>query len=119
MLDQDKLEKLPKYARDEIRRLQIQVDELQAKNAWLEDENRHKVDASNTVLAEGLNDNTALPPFAHIDFYIKDPTAAKRWKSAITVRMSRDERSIHVSGTDGILVSPQASNVVHISLKGE
>jgi hypothetical protein len=118
MLDQDKFEKLPKYARDEINRLRIQVEGLEAKNAWLEDENRHKVDASNTVLAEGLNDNTALPPFAHIDFYIKDPTAAKRWKSALTVRLSRDEQSIHVSGTDGIVVSPQASNVVHISLKG-
>jgi len=117
MLDQDKLDKLPKYARDEIARLRDQVATLEVKNNWLEDENRHKVEASNTVLAEGLHDNTALPPFCHIDFFITDGTADRRWKSAITVRLNRDGQSIHVSGTDSLLVSPQASNVVNISLR--
>lgn len=115
MLDQDKFDKLPKYARDEINRLRVEADGLRAKNTWLEDENRVKVEASNTIVSEGIHDNTALPPHSNVEFHLKNPNG--KWKAAITVRVSRDGNYVEVMGSDSIVIRPESSNFVRIMLR--
>ena len=115
MLDQAKLDKLPVYGRSEIARLQAEVNRLQARNEWLENENRVKVDASNTILSEGLDSDTALTPHSNIEFHIKSPT--KRWKSCISVRVSRDGERVEIMGTDSLVIHPKVSNHIDLTLR--
>lgn len=109
MLDQDKLNKLPQYAKNEILALREKVEKLEAEVKWLRDENRVKVEASNTIVAEGIDDNTALPPFSNIEFHLPN-ASSRRWKSAITVRVSRDGTTIDVMGTDALAIIPKVTN---------
>lgn len=112
-MDDQQFEKLPAYAKREIERLREQVERLRAKNDWLEDENRHKVAKSNTWLSEGLNENTALPPYSNVEFQLaKD---SKHMRSTVTVRLNR-ENVLEIMGGDSIVVYPKSSNYVCVKL---
>ena len=115
MMDDAKFEKLPVYVKDEIRSLRQEISGLKLRNEWLENENRIKVDASNTIVSEGLHDQTALPNFSNVEFHLKSPT--KRWKSAITVRVSRDGQRVEIMGTDALVINPKVSNHIDLSLQ--
>lgn len=115
MLDQDKLNKLPQYAKNEILALREQVERLEAEVRWLRDENRVKVEASNTVVSEGIHDNTALPPHSNVEFHLNNPNG--KWKTAITVRVSRDGNYVEVMGSDSIVIRPESSNFVRVMLR--
>lgn len=116
MLDQDKLDKLPAYARNEINRLREEVGKLTAKNAWLESENRLKVEKSNTIVTEGLGHDTAIPSHSNVEFHLKN-LEGRRWKAAITVKVSRDGDFVEIMGSDSISIKPESSNFIRISLR--
>lgn len=112
----EQFDRLPKFVQAELSLLREKVSRLEADVAWLRDENRVKVEASNTVVTEGLHNDTALIPFSNVEFRFKDE-AKKHWKAAVTVRMSRDEKSIEIHGTDQLGIAPVVSNHLRIWLR--
>jgi hypothetical protein len=114
----EQLAKLPRFAQTEIAKLRQQVERLQIKNDWLEDENRVKVESSNTVVTEGMNDDTALPSFSRVEFHIKEGEGRpKRWKSSVTVHVNDDGKSVEVRGSDAIVIMPDGANTFRVVLR--
>lgn len=108
--------KLPQYAKLEISRLREQNERLKLRNEWLEDENRLKVESSNTIISDGVNSGTAIPDYSEIEFVLDDPDR-KNWRSRISVRLSRDRKSINIHGDDAIVVWPDVSNGIRVFLR--
>lgn len=112
----EQFDKLPKFAQTEITRLRGMVTRLESKNTWLEDANRVKVADSNTIVAQGVSDDTALLPFSQIAFCLTDEHGM-RWRSRVMVQVVQDGRSIEVLGDDALRVDPMSSNHIKISLR--
>lgn len=107
--------KLPKFAQIELSLLREKVGRLEAEVEWLRDENRVKVEASNTVVTEGIHNDTALTPFSSVEFQMDDDS--KHWKNSVTVRVNRDGKSVEVQGSGPLLIAPHVSNHFTLTLR--
>lgn len=120
MFTKDQFDKLPLYVKSEIARLRQENENLRAEVAWRKDEDRIKVAASNTSIVEGIEHHTAIKPFSEVEFCLEDP-GNRRVRSSISVRLRRDGRSVEVMGSAGnaLVISPQVSNVIHVTLRDD
>lgn len=119
MITQAQMLKLPAYLRNHILDQNREIENLRAEVAWRKDEDRIKVDASNTVVVEGIEHHTPIIPFSEVEFRLEDSEGV--WlKPAISARLRRDGKTLEIMGCSGnaLAITPQASNVIHVTLRG-
>lgn len=113
----EQLDKLPTYVKNHILMQAQTIKNLQAEVEWRKNEDRIKVEASNTVVVEGIEHETAIKPFSEVEFRFTNDPDHKRRKPSVSVRLDRDGKSVQVMGSDALIIAPQVSNVIHICLK--
>ena len=114
---QEQIGKLGKGVQAYIRRLEQENERLHDQNEWLKSENRIAVAGSNVTVVQGLENKTAIADHSEIEFSLSDEEK-KRRRSSVSVRLRRDGKSIEVVGyaSSPLIISPQSSNVIVVSL---
>jgi len=103
----EKIEKLPKWAKDHIKRLEIQNDHYK--------EILESQQESDVWTGSELYKDKVFLPSDKITYKLNDD-----WKGEIQVRMDHrngsDERFLHIIGDDRLIIMPEVSNVINIFL---
>jgi hypothetical protein len=107
-MDNERFLKLPKWAQQEIRRLEINLQSAKSKiNTLLGPE-----DETNVVLREGIN-NIPLPEDSLVRFYLEEKPYAKY------IEISLDDNELRVQGSETIYIKSGFSNVCFIKLEDQ
>lgn len=101
MITDEQMAKLPKWAQDEMKRLEMRNRELQDKVAALTD-----APPSPVGWSDGIHEANNLPPRARVIF-----KQGEEWDETIEVSMTQ-RGDVEVRSARAILIKPVAGNVV-------
>lgn len=119
LLSPEQLNKLPKYARDEILNLRRELGEQKNLVATLSDTGVSTEEAAIAVSGSYGEPDMLYPAHTRTEFYLKGAGHKGRGNAIRALVMTDEfgEKYLSVNGNGGIVVEPRASNDIRVYLK--
>lgn len=105
--------KLPKWAQEKIKHLEIELSEAQSQNERLTLENS-KTGSGHITFTVGMADEVVLSDFATINFDLSDDCSGGLNVIRVALRQTRDGAYIDVNCDKSLVAQPIASNSLRI-----
>lgn len=109
---EDKIKKLPKWAQEYIRTLEMQKTELECR---VDDVYNTNPDETNVFIEDGIK-NQPLPNDSGIVFKMTDINTKRHPREEIRVKIDTDG-NLQIMGGNTISIYPQAANMVRVKIK--